>query len=77
MTAVSDRATVSLALECASRLPQLCSTHGIPLGNGGVDLLLTNAETILAWIDRMCAERAKRDSVRANAPKIALPNMTA
>jgi hypothetical protein len=67
MTAISDRATVSLALEVASTIVP----HNMATGDS-LQVLLGMAEQILLWHDKMCAERAKRDSVRVNAPKIEL-----
>jgi hypothetical protein len=72
MTAISDRAMVSLALECASRL----RAPGSPNSFGGIDQLMQDADKLLTWIDSRCAERAKRDTLRANAQKITLPNIT-
>ena len=81
MTAISDRATVSLALECAARLRGNMASmqpdgtiQYLPMTTREI---LDAADELLAWIDSRCAERAKRDSVRANAPKVTLPNMTA
>jgi hypothetical protein len=76
MTAISDRATVSLALECASRLVGPTS-HEMTMYTR-LEAMLKDAEEILLWHDRMCAERARRDSVRANAPRQEfLPNLGA
>ena len=72
MTAISDRATVSLCLECASRL--FVPTRG-EMVESDIEAMMIFADRLLEWHDSRCAERAKRDSVRANAPKITLPNI--
>lgn len=74
MTPVADRAVVSLALECASRLRGKAAVMD-QLGGKieylpqTMEELLDSAERIIEWHDKICVKRAERDAVRRNAPQ--------
>lgn len=71
VSALGDRATIALALECAARTIAPATINHEAEASAHLALVLINADAILAWMDSRAKARAKADPIRT--PNYVLP----